>query len=281
MDTFWIIWIISVIITTWIASNKGEGVTGFFAGCIFGPLGILIALASSGKNDKSLIEKKQYGIGGAVAIIIGGIIIFFLCIQAPIVGVPLAILSIYKYRQERKERISYEDARRIYDENAEEQSGRTESNNNDREQTGSYQENRKTHDESESDNKLRIFQCPSCNQKIRVSLPLPKSVGKCKNCKKRFKVSSDDAGNLYVYSVNNSQNDNSEQEMTLDDCFTILQVNKAATAQVIKAAYRKRMLEYHPDKVANLGEELRQLAERKVKQINAAYGLLKKNGHLE
>ena len=31
------------------------------------------------------------------------------------------------------------------------------------------------------------------------------------------------------------------------------------------------MSEYHPDKVASLGKEIRELAERKSKEINAAY----------
>lgn len=39
----------------------------------------------------------------------------------------------------------------------------------------------------------------------------------------------------------------------------------------------KRVSEYHPDKVATLGEELRKLAEEKTKQINEAYEHLKRD----
>jgi preprotein translocase subunit Sec63 len=35
-------------------------------------------------------------------------------------------------------------------------------------------------------------------------------------------------------------------------------------------AYRQRMAEYHPDKVAHLGPELRELAERKATEFNLA-----------
>jgi hypothetical protein len=39
----------------------------------------------------------------------------------------------------------------------------------------------------------------------------------------------------------------------------------------IKKAYRQKMLEYHPDRVVNLGKELCELAEQKTKAINSAY----------
>jgi hypothetical protein len=52
------------------------------------------------------------------------------------------------------------------------------------------------------------------------------------------------------------------------------------TGKVSKAYIRKKYLEliakYHPDKVFDLGEELKILAEVKTKQINAAYDWMKK-----
>jgi DnaJ like chaperone protein len=39
----------------------------------------------------------------------------------------------------------------------------------------------------------------------------------------------------------------------------------------IQAAYKSLIRQYHPDKVASLGEELRNLAEQKSKAINVAY----------
>jgi DnaJ-domain-containing protein 1 len=51
----------------------------------------------------------------------------------------------------------------------------------------------------------------------------------------------------------------------------VLDVSPAASGKEIQAAYRKKMSEYHPDKVATLGQELRELAERKSKDIDAAY----------
>lgn len=51
----------------------------------------------------------------------------------------------------------------------------------------------------------------------------------------------------------------------------VLGVAANATPDQIKDAYRTLMSQYHPDKVASLGEELQVLAERKSKEISAAY----------
>jgi len=51
----------------------------------------------------------------------------------------------------------------------------------------------------------------------------------------------------------------------------VLGVNPDAGVDEIRRAYQQRMAEYHPDKVASLGAELRELAERKSKEINVAY----------
>ncbi len=58
--------------------------------------------------------------------------------------------------------------------------------------------------------------------------------------------------------------------------FHILNVPKTASMEIITSAYKRKISEYHPDKVANLGSELKELAELKSKQINAAYNHAKK-----
>lgn len=51
----------------------------------------------------------------------------------------------------------------------------------------------------------------------------------------------------------------------------VLGVAPSATADEIRGAYKKLMSQYHPDKVAALGQELRDLAETKSKDITGAY----------
>jgi hypothetical protein len=56
----------------------------------------------------------------------------------------------------------------------------------------------------------------------------------------------------------------------------VLGVSASATIEEITEAYRRIAQMYHPDKVMTLAPEFRELAERKMKEINIAYQLLKK-----
>lgn len=51
----------------------------------------------------------------------------------------------------------------------------------------------------------------------------------------------------------------------------VLNVNPDATASEIRSAYKTLISQYHPDKVASLGAELRTVAEQKTKEITVAY----------
>ncbi len=58
--------------------------------------------------------------------------------------------------------------------------------------------------------------------------------------------------------------------------YEVLQVSPEATAEEIRSAYRRMAQQYHPDKVAGQPPQVRQEAERRMKEINAAYGELKR-----
>lgn len=55
------------------------------------------------------------------------------------------------------------------------------------------------------------------------------------------------------------------------DPYTILGVERNASPDEIKKAYRRLANTYHPDKVSHMGEEFQQLAEKKFKEIQEAY----------
>ncbi len=59
------------------------------------------------------------------------------------------------------------------------------------------------------------------------------------------------------------------------DPYEVLGVPASASSDAIRSAYRARMQEYHPDKVAHLGEELQKLAHEKSQQIQHAYQQLR------
>ncbi len=58
--------------------------------------------------------------------------------------------------------------------------------------------------------------------------------------------------------------------------FRILEVSEDASQEQIVTAYKQKIHQYHPDKVAQMGAEIRELAELKSQQINAAYGYARK-----
>jgi DnaJ like chaperone protein len=62
---------------------------------------------------------------------------------------------------------------------------------------------------------------------------------------------------------------------SVKDPYSVLGVSRHASPESIKKAYRRLAGQYHPDKVVHLGEEFRELAERRFKEIQEAYRELK------
>ena len=57
--------------------------------------------------------------------------------------------------------------------------------------------------------------------------------------------------------------------------YEILGIGVSASKEEIRIAYRKMASLYHPDKVAHLAPEFRDMANRKMREINTAYGSIK------
>jgi preprotein translocase subunit Sec63 len=56
-----------------------------------------------------------------------------------------------------------------------------------------------------------------------------------------------------------------------NDPYATLGVSASASDEEIEQAWRRRMSEYHPDRVANSADEIRALAETRAREINTAY----------
>lgn len=78
-------------------------------------------------------------------------------------------------------------------------------------------------------------------------------------------ISSGDYNSIKAMFYNSSNN-----------AYKILEITKSATNDEIKKAYRKMAKKYHPDKVEHLGEEHKNGAEDKFKQVQKAYEQLQK-----
>ncbi len=53
--------------------------------------------------------------------------------------------------------------------------------------------------------------------------------------------------------------------------YSILEIEPKATDEEVKKAYRRMAMKYHPDKVAQLGEEVQKAAGEKFKKVQEAY----------
>jgi DnaJ-domain-containing protein 1 len=55
------------------------------------------------------------------------------------------------------------------------------------------------------------------------------------------------------------------------DWYQVLEVPKTASIEEIRVAYRRKVMQYHPDRVEALGPEFKRLAESRTREINRAY----------
>ena len=73
-----------------------------------------------------------------------------------------------------------------------------------------------------------------------------------------------------------TENDTHVASHPAEQARKVLGVSKTASSEELSAAYRRLAQMYHPDKVAGLAPEFQRLADQRMKEINAAYELLKK-----
>ena len=61
----------------------------------------------------------------------------------------------------------------------------------------------------------------------------------------------------------------------LDWAYTVLEIHRDATDDEVKRAYRHMAMKYHPDRVNNLGDDVRQAATEKFRKVSEAYNHIK------
>jgi DnaJ like chaperone protein len=62
----------------------------------------------------------------------------------------------------------------------------------------------------------------------------------------------------------------------LEAAYKVLEIDKNATDDEVKKAYRRLAAKHHPDKVSNLGSDVQKAAEERFKSISEAYEKIKK-----
>jgi len=88
--------------------------------------------------------------------------------------------------------------------------------------------------------------------------------------------------NAYDYGSSNSDKEKKSSTYTNSgdfsgvwDPYKTLGIDRSASPEDIKRAYRDLAGKYHPDKVVHLGEEFKALAEKRFKDIQRAYDELR------
>ena len=69
--------------------------------------------------------------------------------------------------------------------------------------------------------------------------------------------------------------DDASRPLTEADAFALLGVARRCTTEELAAAYRHKMSQWHPDKLDNMADELKQYATRRTARLNEAYAKLK------
>ena len=124
-----------------------------------------------------------------------------------------------------------------------------------------------------------ILPCPSCTRRIRFALPPIAMIGRCSACKQPFQVVIE----AHIVTLKSMAEPSSpgNQGRAVQEALEVLGLSGQPSRAEMKAAFRKRMSEYHPDKVSTLGPKIKALAEQESKEINSAMDTLRQAGMID
>ncbi len=72
-------------------------------------------------------------------------------------------------------------------------------------------------------------------------------------------------------SCTDSTSEDSRSQQAQRSWWEILDIDAAASVEEIRAAFQRKRAQYHPDKIAGLGEDFLALSTRKTQEIDQAY----------
>lgn len=119
---------------------------------------------------------------------------------------------------------------------------------------------------------------PSRLQVIHILFGLSKSDGEIHP--NEVNIIKDISGMLGISSLDYKSIEGMYKE-NLESAFDVLGINKESTNIEIKKAYRKMANKYHPDKIAHLGSEFKEIAHDKFKSVSEAYARIKKDRNIK
>ena len=119
---------------------------------------------------------------------------------------------------------------------------------------------------------------PSRLQVIHILFGLSKSDGEIHP--NEVNIIKDISGMLGISSLDYKSIEGMYRE-NLESAFDVLGINKESTNVEIKRAYRKMANKYHPDKIAHLGSEFKEIAQDKFKSVSEAYARIKKDRNIK
>ena len=119
---------------------------------------------------------------------------------------------------------------------------------------------------------------PSRLQVVHILFGLSKSDGEIHP--NEVNIIKDISGMLGISSLDYKSIEGMYRE-NLESAFDVLGINKESTNVEIKRAYRKMANKYHPDKIAHLGSEFKEIAQDKFKSVSEAYARIKKDRNIK